>query len=160
LATTTKFRSPAAWIALVGAIAAGCRTAEPHAPDRLTVGADLSRRVGHALPERTPPGAACLPPGASFDDGLTEDEAVAVALWNNAAFQELLVDLGLTRGDLIQAGLLPNPELLVYFPAPDKPIRYLFDFALESLWLRPIRLEIAAARPTEPPSASPRPGST
>lgn len=59
--------------------------------------------------------AITLPPGASLDDGLTEDEAVSIALWNNAAFQELLVDLGLVRGDLIQAGLLPNPELVYFF---------------------------------------------
>ncbi len=85
-----------------------------------------------------------MPPGASLDDGLTEDEAVAIALWNNAAFQELLVDLGLARGDLIQAGLLPNPEFVYYWPMSDKPFKYLFDFPIESLWLRPIRLKSAS----------------
>lgn len=135
---------PAGGLILAGVVAlVGCQTA-PHAPDRGTVSAELTQRVGYTVPACPPPGEITLPPGASFDDGLTEDEAVAIALWNNAAFQELLTDLGLTRGDLIQAGLLPNPELLLYFAVPDKPFRYLFDFALESLWLRPIRVKAAA----------------
>ena len=29
-----------------------------------------------------------IPPGVDISDGVTEDEAVAVALWNNAAYQE------------------------------------------------------------------------
>lgn len=133
-----------AWVALAVVVAlAGCQTA-PRATDRGNVSTELTQRVGYTVPACPAPGEITLPPGASFDDGLTEDEAVAVALWNNAAFQELLTDLGLTRGDLIQAGLLPNPELLLYFAVPDKPFRYLFDFALESLWLRPIRVKAAA----------------
>jgi cobalt-zinc-cadmium efflux system outer membrane protein len=96
------------------------------------------------VPAHTEPAQVTLPPGAAFEDGVTEDEAVAIALWNNAAFQELLSDLGISRGDLIQAGLLPNPEILLYFSVPDKPFRYLFDFALESIWLRPIRVKSAA----------------
>jgi len=133
-----------AFLVLASLVAlAGCQTA-PHAPDRTAVSAHLTKRVGQTLPAHPQPDQVVLPPGASFDDGITEDEAVALALWNNAAFQELLVDLGLTRADLIQAGLLPNPELLLYFSVPDKPFRYLFDFALESLWLRPIRLKSAA----------------
>ena len=122
---------------------AGCQTA-PRAPDRGTVSAELTHRVGYTVPSCPPPGEITLPPGASLDDGLTEDEAVAIALWNNAAFQELLTDLGLTRGDLIQAGLLPNPELQMTFTIPNRPFRYAFDFALESLWLRPIRVKAAA----------------
>jgi cobalt-zinc-cadmium efflux system outer membrane protein len=138
------FKWRPAWVALAAVVAlAGCQTA-PRAPDRGTVSADLSHRTGYTVPACPVPGEITLPPGASFDDGLTEDEAVAIALWNNAAFQELLTDLGLTRGDLIQAGLLPNPELLLYFAVPDKPFRYLFDFALESLWLRPVRVKAAA----------------
>lgn len=132
------------WLVLAGVFAiAGCHTS-PHAPDRGTVSADLTHRVGSTVTTFSVPGEITLPPGASFDDGLTEDEAVAIALWNNAAFQEQLADLGITRGDLIQAGLLPNPELLVAFAVPNKPFRYLFDFALESLWLRPIRVKAAA----------------
>ena len=122
---------------------AGCQTAPP-APDRSSVASQLSKRVGHTLPCHTTPWEIVLPPGASLDDGITDDEAVSFALWNNAAFQELLVDLGLARGDLIQAGLLPNPEFAFFLPMSDKPYKYLFDFPIEAIWLRPIRMKSAA----------------
>lgn len=122
---------------LLGAV--GCDLI-PRAPDHTTVACNLTQRVGHDLPCPTQPGQVTLPPGASLEDGVTEDEAVAIALWNNAAFQELLVDLGIARADLIQAGLLPNPEFVYFWPMSEKPYKYLFDFPIESIWLRPIRL--------------------
>ncbi|MFO0844604.1 MAG: TolC family protein [Gemmataceae bacterium] len=122
---------------------AGCH-AVPHAPDCSTVSGHLTQRVGHTVACRAGPAVVTLPPGACFEDGITEDEAVAIALWNNAAFQELLVDLGIARGDLIQAGLLPNPEFVYFWPMSEKPYKYLFDFPIEALWLRPIRVRTAA----------------
>lgn len=137
-------RTMAAMLALAMPwLLAGCQTA-PHAPDRSTVSAYLTQRVDQTLPCHTCPAEITLPPGASLDDGITEDEAVSIALWNNAAFQELLVDLGLARGDLIQAGLLPNPEFVYYWPMSDKPYKYLFDLPIEAIWLRPIRVRSAA----------------
>lgn len=133
-----------AWVVLAVVVGiAGCQTA-PHAPDRTTVATHLAQRVGHTLPSHTVSGHIALPPGASLDDGITDDEAVAIALWNNAAFQELLVDLGLARGDLIQAGLLPNPEFVYFFGVTDKPFKYAFELPIEAIWLRPIRVKSAA----------------
>ncbi|MSU77691.1 MAG: TolC family protein [Gemmataceae bacterium] len=124
-------------------VGTGCQTT-PLAPDRLIIGAHLAHRVGQTIPQNTIPGQIAMPPGASLDDGITEDEAIAFALWNNAAFQELLVDLGIARGDLIQAGLLPNPEF-VYFPSvPNRHFKYLFDLPIEAIWLRPIRIRNAS----------------
>lgn len=71
---------------------------------------------------------------------LSESEAVYFALHHNAAFKALLVDLKLAKADLVNAGLLPNPELLFSFSATNKPYRYAIDFPLEALWLRPIKL--------------------
>jgi cobalt-zinc-cadmium efflux system outer membrane protein len=116
----------------------------PHAPDRSTIAALLTERIGHANSSQTCAAPITLPPGASLDDGLTEDEAISIALWNNAGFQAVLVDLGIARGDLIQAGLLPNPEFFYSFNVPDKPLRYAFEFPIEALWLRPIRMKVAA----------------
>jgi len=121
----------------------GCQTS-PRTPDTTTVAAHLTKRVGHTIPCLVDHAEVTFPPGASLDDGLTEDEAVAIALWNNAAFQELLVDLGIARGDLIQAGLLPNPEFVYFWPMSEKPYKYLFDFPIEAIWLRPIRVKSAA----------------
>ena len=71
---------------------------------------------------------------------LTETEAVLYALNNNAAFKALLIDLKLAKADLVNAGLLPNPELLFAFGVSNKPYRYAIDLPIEALWLRPIRL--------------------
>ncbi len=71
---------------------------------------------------------------------LTESDAVLYALNNNAAFKASLVDLKLAKADLVNAGLLPNPELLFSFAVANKPYRYAIDLPIEALWLRPIRL--------------------
>ncbi len=97
--------------------------------------------MGTSLGPSEPPGKIVLPNGISLKDPLSEEAVILVALWNNAAFLELLVDLGVAHGDLIQAGLLPNPELLYYFSAADKALRWLVDFPMEAMWLRPIRLK-------------------
>lgn len=107
------------------------------------VSESLVCRTGYSLGPEGSPGDLFLPNGANVADGLDEDEAVLIALWNNALFQELLTDLGVARGDLIQAGLLPNPEIAYFFPVSDKPYKYAFDLPLEALWLRPIRIAAA-----------------
>lgn len=142
--TNTSDARAVAWVVLAVVVGvAGCQTAPP-APERATVATHLAQRVGHTFPSHTVSGQVALPPGASLDDGITEDESVAIALWNNAAFQELLVDLGLARGDLIQAGLLPNPEFVYFFGVTDKPFKYVLEFPIEAIWLRPIRVKSAA----------------
>jgi cobalt-zinc-cadmium efflux system outer membrane protein len=121
---------------------AGCH-ALPRAPDAATVTGQLQQRFGTISPTHTEPFLVTLPPGACLEDGLTEDEAIAIALWNNAQFQELLTELGMARGDLIQAGLLPNPEFIYFFHVPGKPFKYAFELPIEALWLRPIRVKNA-----------------
>lgn len=126
------------------ALLAGCTTLRQTLNPgfgRETVSAKVEERMGVGFgPAPCPPWQLILPNGACLEDGLDEEEAVLIALWNNAAFQELLLDLGVARGDLITAGLLPNPTFLYYFNVPFKPYRWLVDFPLESLWLRPIRI--------------------
>ena len=129
---TSEVRASAWVVFAVVAGLAGCRAA-PHAPDRVTVAADLTRRVGHTVPSCAGSSQVTLPPGAAFEDGITEEDAVAIALWNNAAFQELLADLGIARSDLIQAGLLPNPEFVYFWPMSGKPYKYLLDFPIEAI---------------------------
>jgi len=129
-------------LALLLGLLSGC-AAERHACDRTCVSAKLADRTGFTVGSSPPGGEIVLPNGASLADGLAEDEAVLIALWNNAAFQELLAELGIARGELIQAGLLPNPEVAYFFEVPQKPFKYVLDVPLEALWLRPIRLAAA-----------------
>ena len=86
----------------------------PHSPyTRDYVSRALEAKTGHPLASISPPGEARIPPGVQLEDGLTEDEAVAVALWNNARFRVDLADLAAAQASLIEAGQLPNPLLSV-----------------------------------------------
>lgn len=124
----------------------GCRSADNY---RLTdvspVSASVAARFGQELGPKNCPRQIVYPYGISLETELTEELAVLIALWNNALFLETLADLGIAQGNLIQAGLLPNPELVYYFPVSEKPFKYLVDLPLEAVWLRPLR-EAAAGR--------------
>lgn len=111
--------------------------------DRSCVSSNLAARVGEGLGPGSCPRETQYPNGISLKDELTEEEAFLLALWNNAAFLELLTELGIAHGDLIQAGLLPNPEVAYFFPVSDKPFKYALDFPIEAIWLRPIRIAAA-----------------
>ncbi len=129
--------------AVLAGLLSGCAVRR-EACDRGCVSANLAERTGFTVGPAKCDEEVILPNGASLADGPTEDEAVLIALWNNAAFQELLVELRIARGDLIQAGLLPNPEVAYFFPAPQKSFKYLVDAPIEALWLRPIRVAAAS----------------
>jgi len=51
-------------------------------------------------------------------DGLTVEEAVEIALLNNAELQAAWMNIGMAKADLIQAGLLSNPTLAMAFRLP------------------------------------------
>ncbi|ATQ69012.1 MULTISPECIES: TolC family protein [Methylosinus] len=106
------------------------------------VSAELAARTGRGLGDATT-GETTWPPGVSPADGLSEDELVALALWNNASFRESLADLGLSRADLAQAGMLPNPTVWTLFPGGVKPFELMLRYPVEAFWLRPARMEIA-----------------
>lgn len=85
------------------------------------------------------PGVAEVPPTVDPRDGLSSDEAVATALWNNAAFQVTLSQLGFARADLVEAGLLTNPVLSLLFPLGPKQFEATLRWPIEVLWERPKR---------------------
>jgi cobalt-zinc-cadmium efflux system outer membrane protein len=77
------------------------------------------------------------------DDGLTPDEAVAMALWNNPDFQLQLANLGFARADLVEAGMLQNPVLSLLFPWGPKQLEATLRWPVELLWQRPRRVAAA-----------------
>jgi cobalt-zinc-cadmium efflux system outer membrane protein len=81
--------------------------------------------------------------GLRLDDGLTPDEAVAVALWNNAAFQVSVSQMGFARADLLDAGVLTNPVLSLLFPVGPKQLEATLRWPVEVLWERPRRVAAA-----------------
>ena len=87
---------------------------------------------------------APLPPDVRLDDGLTQEEAVAIALWKSPSFQATLADLGIARADLVEAGLLRNPIFSLLFPLGPKQLEFTLQYPFDALIQRPAR--IAAAR--------------
>jgi len=111
--------------------------------DARWVGGQLVQRTGHALRDPAVRESE-IPDGVSLEDGLSQDEAGALALWRNAAFLETLAQLGFSRSALMQAGLLSNPVFSVLFPLGPKQLEFALKLPVEAVWLRPKR--VAAAR--------------
>ena len=127
-------------VATVAVTIAGCATMKD-APTPATVDEAIRARTaasGIRLDRQEP-----LPPDVNLADGLTQEEAVAIALWNSPSFQATLVDLGIARADLAEAGLLRNPILSLLFPIGPKQLEFTLQYPFELLWQRPARVDAA-----------------
>ncbi|MCA8976995.1 MAG: TolC family protein [Planctomycetes bacterium] len=111
--------------------------------DRAHLSPELEQRTGHGLGSGAQPGETAIPDGVVLDDGVSTEEAVAIALWNNAAFQAALSELGLKRAELIQAGLFANPSFGILFPIGPKQLEATLSAPLDAIWLRPGRIAVA-----------------
>lgn len=142
---TSKSSQPVLWTAALAGIIimVGCSAATIH--DHTYVSNSIKERTGNSL---KPPDSAegmVLPDNISMEDGLTMDEAVSIALWNNPQFQADIVELGFARADLVEAGLLRNPVLSLLFPLGPKQLEFTLNLAADILWQRPKRIEAAKA---------------
>ena len=122
-------------------LVAGC--AVPGRVSHCHVSADLEERAGHGAGEKNSPCEVAIPDLVHFEDGLTESEAVALGLWNNPGYQELLADLQIAGADIIQAHQLANPEVSTMFPVSVKQWELALTVPLDVLLLRPHRVEVA-----------------
>lgn len=82
---------------------------------------------------------------------LEVEQAVRIAVLNNRPLRAQLYELGIARGELVQAGLVPNPTIHgeVRFPEDGaQPEQWDFGFAVDvtGIILAPIRAHAAAAR--------------
>src|SRR5262245_49908374 len=84
-------------LAVAAGLLSGCKSLHPGFETSL-ISAKVEERAALGFDDVAQPGQLILPNGCALDDGLIEDEAVLIALWNNAAFQEVLRDLGVARG--------------------------------------------------------------
>lgn len=111
------------------------------APGRSQVDSELLARVRHGLgPDSC--GEVSIPSDVDLADGITPDEAVAVALWNNSAFNATIAQLGIARGDLIQAGMLRNPQFQLFLPGGTKQLEWTLYLPIDALLLRERRLDM------------------
>jgi cobalt-zinc-cadmium efflux system outer membrane protein len=123
----------------MAALASACASSGS-LPDRGKVDAALRERISHGIRLHE---AASLPSEINPADGLTADEAVALALWNNPAFIVLLDDLGFARSDLIEARQLRNPILSLLFPWGPKQFESTLQLPIDAIWQRPRRVKAA-----------------
>ncbi len=84
-----------------------------------------------------------IPDNVNLYDGLSEDEAVSLALYNNAQFQTDLLDLSIANADLVTAGQLPNPLLSIILPTGTDPLKGTLNLGIDALWQRPARVRAA-----------------
>lgn len=133
---------PAAFAMTVMLLFAGCRSADLQ-QRRPTVSGDISSRFGASLSTELPIGATQIPSGVEKKDGLTEDEAVAIALWNNAAYQQMLAELGVSSAQLLDAGLITDPQFTIFFPLGPKQLEFTLFQAIDAVWLQPVRVRAA-----------------
>lgn len=125
---------------LITLIFIGCAT--HGAKDRQYVSGSIQKRTGAEIGPKLMDSFQ-LPANVALDDGISEDEAVAIALWNNAQFQTDLTQLGFARADLIDAGALKNPVFSFLFPLGPKQMEWALNLPAEFLWQQPSRVALA-----------------
>lgn len=133
-------RSAPRWLLSIALVTSSGCASSPY--DRGWVDDSVQRATGHA-PGPTQP-APSLPPGLRADAPLTEDDAVAIALWNSPRFQVELARLGFSRADLAEAGALPNPTLAFLLPIGPRQVELSATYPVGALIQRPTR--VAAAK--------------
>ncbi len=110
---------------------------------RSSISGHVAGRFGVGIGDQESAGDALIPPEVTLEDGVSEDEAVQTALWNNAVFQETLTQLGISHAQLLDAGLIADPQFQVFFPLGPKQLEFTTHQAIDALWLRPVRVRAA-----------------
>jgi outer membrane protein, heavy metal efflux system len=92
---------------------AGCGSYQRRSLDEQDIFRELQGIRLEALRPVASETASTAPAGFDASDGLTADEAIAVALFLNPDLRTFRKERGVAEGELITAGLLSNPELEV-----------------------------------------------
>ena len=130
----------AALSAIAAAMAAAGCASSGAIPDKTTVDAALRERISHGIRLDD---ATAMPADVNLGDGLSPEEAVALALWTNPSFLVTLDDLGFARADLIEARQLRNPILSLLFPWGPKQFEATLQLPIDAIWQRPKRVNAA-----------------
>jgi len=139
------------WISLTALVAQGCGSVDP-VPDWRETQALIEERTGAsrsfspADEEKTVRAAI----DKLLEGGLTVDEATAVALLNNPPLKAAFYEIGISRAEVVQAGLPPNPSFSISNRWPRgggmSNLTASFSQNITDLFLIPLRKKIAAAQ--------------
>jgi cobalt-zinc-cadmium efflux system outer membrane protein len=142
-------------IALAFLIAAGVSGCASVTPDQRfpEIQADTLARVGGRVEWRQGTAADDLVDqriAALLGQPLSADDAVQVALFNNAGLQATFEDLGIAQAEVVTAGQLRNPDIAGFFRFPSSPPSGLnwnigIDAWLLDAFLVPVRQRLANA---------------
>lgn len=128
-------------VALTSSLVTGC--AAPFCCCENGIGASLETRLGVGLGPSEVSSEWIVPDFVDVTNGLSEDEAITLGLWNNPAYRALLSDLDIAHADLIQASQLPNPQIDTVFPISAKQWEFALQVPLDAIVLRPHRVRAA-----------------
>lgn len=126
---------------------AGCATVDPR-PDFDRASRHVEHATGKSLPQFDDDRDEQQALVAEFlIDGLSADDAVQIALLNNANVRAGLAQIGISRADAVQAGLFTNPTLGLSFKFPEGGGRANLEAGLAQniadLWMIPPRKRAA-----------------
>lgn len=109
------------------------------------LGATDRKAINAGIRDSAPPLPAQFswPPGLAQTQQLRLTEAIAVALWNNTALEADLAAFGVAKADLLEAGLLRNPNFWSLLPVGGKPFETLLNWPVEEWWQRKKRVRAA-----------------
>jgi cobalt-zinc-cadmium efflux system outer membrane protein len=132
-----------AWLIILGlGFLIGCNPRNPYTrsylSDRVKAQSDFD------VTPKKDAGRFTMPATVSATDGINEDEAVAIALWNNEQFQADLAGISFAAADVKDAGIIQNPLLQYLSPNGGIVAQGYLYFYLDNLWQRPHR--VAAAK--------------
>jgi cobalt-zinc-cadmium efflux system outer membrane protein len=130
-------------VRMLGLAVALCGCA--HVRDATWVANDVEHRTGQRPDVARRPGdRPSVPQGVRIDDGVSEEEAVALALWNHPRFRVELAQLATVRANLADARRPSNPTLRFLFPAGPQQLGALLTWPLENLVFMRRRIELAS----------------
>jgi cobalt-zinc-cadmium efflux system outer membrane protein len=134
------------YLAFLILLTAGCAAHDPNegtSNNFSYISVSLKERTNYTPRQNQESTRFELPEGVTLNDGLSQDEAIAVALWNNAQFQADLTVLGFARADLIEAKMLANPIFSLLFPIGPKELETDLGIPIDILWQRTHRISAA-----------------
>jgi cobalt-zinc-cadmium efflux system outer membrane protein len=115
----------------------------PRSASRTKISDDLKKTTGFDIRKTGKAGETELPPNVDALNGISEDEAVSIALWNNAQFQAELVAIKLAQADVLDASMVSNPVLRYLAPSGAVMASGYINFAFDFLFQRPKRIAAA-----------------